>query len=135
MPTILEKLKAAGIKSVAYSEVEEPIKIGKAPRDKLASHIQDSMNLLEDPSYTVKGLKGKMKTPVPCYIVKDGTATIRLKYFRKPLDFAGKPALTVQKSELLETLKALKDVALSGDFDSQLESIRADRSKAMKKKK
>ena len=134
MPTILEQLKAMGIKGITYCKTEEPIKSGKAPRDKLASHIQDSINVLEDPSYTVKGLKGKVKKPVPCYIVKDGKATIRLKYFRKSLAFDNEPGFDVPESELSEMLNGLKKMALNGAFDKQLESIRADRAKTMQKK-
>ena len=135
MPTLLEQARAYGIKSVEYSEVEELIKTAKAPRDKLASHIQDSINLLEDPSYTVKGLKGKVKKPVPCYRVSDGKATIRLKYFRKTVNIDKETGFDVSESELLKMLNWLKERISNGDFDKQLESIRADRSKAMQKKK
>ena len=136
MPTILEKLKAMGVKNITLSDEEEPIKrYSKAPRDKLASHIQDSINLLQDPTYTVKTLKGNVKTPVPFYRVKDGNAKIRLKYFRTTINVDNNSVSKVPESELLLTLKGLMQCAKDGDFDKQLEPIKAARSKVMKKKK
>jgi hypothetical protein len=101
---------------------------GKTPRDTLLQSIDDSIAFHQDPSFRVASGRRKNKEPNLVYRLDGNQAAISLRYSRVRLKLDGKSdELSVDKSKLSDALAGLREGVAAGEFDDQLNKIKADR--------
>lgn len=105
----------------------------KTPRDLLLSSIDDSIAFHKDASFRVKSGRRKGKEPETVFTTSGQSAAIVLRYYRTRLKLDGKnDQLTVDVKHLDAALNALRDAAANGEFDAQMDKIKATRVSAAK---
>ena len=105
----------------------------KSPRDVLLQSLDDSIAYLKDPKFTVASGRRKGKAPDLVYGIDGTQAKISLRYSRARLKLDDKnDELTLDKGILPDALAALREGVANGEFDDQLDKIKAKRTAAAK---
>lgn len=111
----------------------KPARTPKTPRDLLLKSIEESIAFHDDPRYRVASGRKKGSAPDLVYETVGTNATITLRYYRAKLKLNGNDdQLYVDAKHLKDALSALRNGVANGEFDGQLDKIRADRVNASK---
>lgn len=106
----------------------------KTPRDTLLQSIDDSIAFYKDPNFRVATGRRKGKEPDLVYRIDGDEAAISVRYSRVRIKLDGKNSdeLFVNKSKLSDALAGLREGVAAGEFDGQLDKIKANRSSSAK---
>lgn len=108
----------------------------KMPRDVILKAIDDSIAFFNNPNYRLISGPRKGEEPDLVYELNGEQASISLRYYRVRLKLhETNDELTIDKAHLLDALQAIRQGVVAGEFDAQIEKIKAARIKREKSKK